>query len=172
MYDVQWMYWRLYCTCVNYILMCIKQCPCTSYLWLTFVYYWFARERRSLRTRLTQHIPDVRFVVYNVCRPHKLNKCELLLHQDLHRCMPARSTKVLHPTLTGMSANHILILCSLYNNIHVNLDIILQYHVSDPVHHCKAHSHIEYPSRKVNLLWQVGKQLVIEALYPVCVTTL
>ena len=48
----------------------------------------------------------------------------------------------------------------------------LQYHVSDPVHHCEAHSHIEYPSRKVNPLWQVGKQLVIEALNPVCVTTL
>ena len=100
-----------------------------------------------------RHMPDVRFVVVNVCRPHKLNKFERFLHQDLHRCTPVWSSKVLYPMHTGMSAIHILILYNL--QLHTCKDtysLNLQYYVSDPVHHCEVHSHIEHPGRKVNPL--------------------
>ena len=80
--------------------------------------------------------------------------------------MPVQSSKVLYHMHTGMSAVHILIPYNL--RLHTCKDtysLNLQYHVSDPVHHCEVHSLTEYPGRKVNLLQQVSR--VVEALDPV-----
>lgn len=52
--------------------------------------------------------------------------------------------------------------------MHTSMSVI---HILIPVHYCEVHSNIEHPGRKVNPLRQVCKQLVVEAYYPICVTT-
>ena len=78
--------------------------------------------------------------------------------------------------LTGVAAIHIFILHNSHHVINVKTHILntlkLQYRVTDPVHHCEVHSHIEHSGRKVNALREVDQQLVVKALYPVSVTAL
>ena len=41
-----------------------------------------------------------------------------------------------------------------------------------PVHYSKVHPHDEYPGREMNTFGQIAQELMIETLYPICVSAL
>ena len=77
-------------------------------------------------------------------------------------------TKVLNFSLTGMRVMRVLIL----QGRHIQLYKYFMQQTHTPVHEGQIHSHYECVSGEVDVLVEVGEELMIEGLHPVGITTL
>ncbi len=77
-------------------------------------------------------------------------------------------SEVFHLVLASERSIHILIL-QWRGRIH---KLIYSVYVTHPVHHSQIHPQSEHSSTEMDSLGDIAEQLMVEALYPVSITTL